>query len=501
MLGIVALVVSFVSACTPGAKEVPPDTLLVQLANEPVSLDPSLVEDGLGFRILVNIMDGLMGYTNEGELVKRLAESYEISPDKKTYRFKLRADATWSDGVAVTASQIRFAIERALKPSTGSKLSGLFRALDRIEVQDPLEITFVLKRPVSYFLQALTLPLTYPLREDVLQANGGKWDPLRGSKVPTNGAYSIANYERDQKIELVARATLAPQAPQKVLLRIIQDESTGASLFQRGSLDVLSRIPAYDQKKYEEKKQVRTVPFLATYFVGFNLKKPPFNDREFRRALAGSIKKAELVRALGTGEFPASSWIPKGLEGSTAYVETEEGFDPRFADSVKRVREKKYAGKISMAFDSSGRNSMVMEKIQADAKANLGWKAELSANDWKTYVKAVYSDPSQVFRFGWSTPMADPVIFLSAFMTKDPFTFTNYSNPAYDALVAKIQEMEPSPERTKLIIDAQAILVEKEAIIIPIYHYVSTQVVGPRLEKYGVSPFGHTRYEEVRFKR
>jgi len=512
-IAIPAVLLAAAAACTK-KDEAPKDTLQIQLSSEPVSLDPSLAEDGLGFRILINVMDGLVGYTNEGRLVNRLAESYEISEDRKTYRFKLRPDAVWSDGAAVDASQFKLALERALKPATGSKLSGLLRVIrgasDLVRgtnphasgiVADGRDLTITLEKPASYFLQVLTLPIAYPLRADVLERNGGRWDALRGDRVPTNGAYKFAGYARDQRIELTAHQRLPDGAPRNVLLRIVQDESTGASLFERGKLDVLSRIPAYDQKKYEEKGQVRVVPFLATYFLGFNLKKPPFNDRDFRRALAGAIKKEELVRALGTGETPASSWIPRGLEGYYPYRADAAGVESVFADSVARVKARKYPGKIVMGFDSSGRNALVMEKVQSDARAALGWKVELANSDWKSFTKSIYVDPTPVFRFGWSTPMIDPVIFLSAFTTKDPFTFTSYSNPAYDGLVARIVALEPGDaERARLIAQAQKILVEDEAIVIPLYHYVSTQVVGPRLAKYEVSPFGHTRYEEVRLK-
>ncbi len=285
-----------------------------------------------------------------------------------------------------------------------------------------------------------------------------------------------------------------------MILRFIADEATGSSLFEQGKLDVLSRIPAYDHKKYEKHGSYRVVPFMATYFLGFNVKKAPFKDRLFRQAVAGSIKKSELVKALASGETPASSWIPKGLEGFEPYRENELGLDPRFTDAVKKVKDLKYSSPIEAGFDSSGRNSMVMEKIQADLKAQLGWKVVLNNTDWKTFMQTVYRDPAPLFRFGWSSPMMDPLIFLSSFTTNDPFTFTNYSNPVFDRLVEEIQALKPGGDRDRKILAAQKILVEEEALVVPIYHYVSTQVIGPRIEKYPVSPFGHTRFEEVRMK-
>jgi ABC-type oligopeptide transport system substrate-binding subunit len=504
------------SACTK-SKEAsePAGRLNLQLSSEPVTLDPSRVEDGLGIRLVTNVMEGLMGFTSEGKLVRRLAESHESSADLRNYRFKIRADAKWSDGVAVDAGQVKFAIERALRPETGAKLSGLLRWIEGAEAfargrakevsgirAKGAEIEFRLLKPVSFFEQVLTLPMTYPLRKDVLAANGGAWDPLRNSAIPTNGPYRIRSHIPDQEILLEATRPLARKAPTSVLLRIVVDESTGASLFERGKLDILTRIPAFDQARYEKAGSVRTVPFQATYFFAFNRKKKPFDRVEFRRAFAAAVQRAAIVKVLGTGESPASSWIARGQEGYFDFRGDHEGRDLAFAPSLADLKERVSAwkGEIAIGFDSSGRNATVVEKVQADLKAAYGWNVRLKNQEWKTYIRGIYADPEMIFRFGWSSPMIDPAMYLTPFTTNDPFSFTKYANADYDRLVEEIVALRPSPVREKKIVEAQRILLEEEVLVVPIYHYVSTFAVGPRMTKYGMSPVGHTLFEEVEMK-
>lgn len=497
------LLCSFFGGCTQVPDEGGARRLSLHLTSEPVTLDPSRVEDGLGFRLISNLMEGLMGFNSRGELVKRLAESVEVSADLKTYRFKLRPGAHWSDGVPVEVFQFQTAIQRALLPETGSKLSGLLKWIEGaqafsegkatrvsgIETKEN-EITFHLVKPISFFDQVLALPMTYPLRKDVLDANGGKWDPLRGKNIPTNGPYRIRSSTPDQEIFLEAARPLHERAPKEVQLRVVSDESTSSTLFERGSLDVLTRIPVLDQKRLERRGLVKTVPFQATYFLGFNLKKKPFDRVEYRRALSLAIHRLALVRVMGTGELPARSWIPKGAEG---YYEYESG------GSVPK-NSTKWNEEVRIAFDSGTRNSLVMEKIQSDIKASLGWDVRLKSMDWKPHVSAIYTDPEMVFRFGWSSPMQDPALFLSAFATGDPFSFSHYSNSTYDRLVEEIFAMKPSKEREAKMILAQKILVEKDVVVVPLYHYVSTYAVGPRVSKYDVNPFGITLFEEVEMK-
>jgi oligopeptide transport system substrate-binding protein len=362
------------------------------------------------------------------------------------------------------------------------------------------EIAFRLIKPVSFFDQVLALPITYPLRKEVLDANGGKWDPLRNRRIPTNGPYRIRSYTPDQEILLEAARALPAKAPTSVLLRVVLDEATGASLFERKKLDVLTRIPAFDQARYEKAGSVRTVPFHATYFFSFNRKKKPFDRVEYRRAFAAAVRRGEIVKVLGTGEFPASSWVARGQEGYFDFRGDAEGRDLAFADALKEGKTLTGGGEIRIGFDSSGRNAAIVEKVQADLKSAYGWNVRLQNMEWKSYVRNLYSDPEMIFRFGWSSPMSDPAIYLTPFMSGDPFSFTKYANPKYDRLVEEIVSLRPSPTREKKIVEAQRILLEEDAVIVPIYHYVSTFAIGPRVAKYGMSPLGYTLFEEVEMK-
>src|SRR3954469_10736610 len=99
------------SACT-GAKA-RPGVLRVQLSTEPVSLDPSLAEDGASIRILANTWRGL----------PELAGPPTVSEGGKKYVFTLKEGVTWSDGLPVKAEQFVLGIRRARDPKTAAKLA------------------------------------------------------------------------------------------------------------------------------------------------------------------------------------------------------------------------------------------------------------------------------------------------------------------------------------------------------------------------------------------
>jgi oligopeptide transport system substrate-binding protein len=138
-----------------------------------------------------------------------------------------------------------------------------------------------------------------------------------------------------------------------------------------------------------------------------------------------------------------------------------------------------------------------MEKIQHDVLTKLGLKLSLVNMDWKTHLKSLATDPAPVFRFGWMAPFNDPISHLQAFTSKDPNNYTGWKNAEYDALVRKIAQMSKGVEREKKIREAQTLLVEREAVVIPILHYVQTFAVSSRVKCFKVNQFAMLRFDEI----
>ncbi|MBC7693033.1 MAG: peptide ABC transporter substrate-binding protein [Methylotenera sp.] len=477
------------------------------MVNDPVSLDPTLVEDGGAFKVVANTMQGLVGYDGAGKLQNQLAESAEISRDGLQYTFVLKAGARWTDGKPVLAQDFVTSIQRALKPGSRSRLAGLLSPIRGAEEfhagrsqelgvhadpSDPKKLVIQLGRKATYFLQALALPLALPLRADILSQNQDQW-PETG---PSTGFYRLASHRRDQELVFEKNIWAPASAPARVIMTIVQDESTAASLFDQGKIDVLSRISALDQDRYRKSGLLHTDPLSATYFLSFNLGKPPFNQRDFRRAVAGALDRKELTHLLGSGETPARSWIPVGIEGYQPFEDPR----PLFKDAFVKIRgqlQKKPMAPVAAAFDTSSRNSLVMEKIQHDLLQVLGLRLSLSNQDWKSYLGVLFTDPAPLYRFGWLAPFLDPAFHLHAFVTGDPFNLSKWSNPVYDELNRRIEAAEPGPERDELLRRAQKIVVEDEAIVIPLYHYVQNTAVSARVQGFRINPVGVVRFEDL----
>jgi oligopeptide transport system substrate-binding protein len=483
---------------------------LLQLSSEPVTLDPSRAEDGLSLFILGNMMEGLMGYDSKGFLEPRLAESYRVSQDGKTFEFKLRPGLKWSDGMPIDADQFVLSIERALRPGTGSKLAALFLdirgAADFYSGKNPNPkrlgvrakdglLTIELERKIPYFLHLCTLFVLFPLRADVLERNHGTWPELG----PVTGPYRMIEHVRDQRYRFLRNPndTVQPARSDEVDLLVVADESTAARMFDSNALDVLTRIPSFDFDRYLKRNLIVKNPFLATNYLAFNVKKPPFDQLAYRQAVAGSIDKEALVTALGSNDLPATSWIPPGLEGYQPFQDSrKKDFSIRAVNEVKK-RLVGSTSSVEASFDTSGRNSTLMEKIQADLQSSLGLRLDLNPLEWKSYVKKLQTDAPPLYRFGWLSPIYDPVPHLQAFVSGNPNNYTGWSNLEYDRRVRAIESMSPGSERKEAVLAAEKILTETDAVVIPLYHYVLNHAVSPKLTGYHSNSFGVIRWSDL----
>ncbi len=99
-----------------------PRTFYVNNVSEPEYLDPGKCNDTLSGALIAQLFEGLTGYDpRDGHPVQGVAERWDRSDDNRLFRFHLRDDARWSDGVKVTAHDFEYAWKRVLRPSTASK--------------------------------------------------------------------------------------------------------------------------------------------------------------------------------------------------------------------------------------------------------------------------------------------------------------------------------------------------------------------------------------------
>ncbi len=224
----------------------------------------------------------------------------------------------------------------------------------------------------------------------------------------------------------------------------------------------------------------------STYYFYFNFSKPPFNNVLVRQAFTAAIDREALVEVAkkygATNPRPATSFTPPETLGRDLYNEVGIPFNPVNAKDFLAQAGYADASKfppvtllINVGGDAApGFHVKITDEMVKMWKQYLGVSVKVEVIDWNTYLNRIPSNPPEIFRLGWAADYNDPDNFLREIFTSgSQYNYGDFSNSDFDLLVYRARNSYDPAERQDLYIQAERILCETEAALIPIYHYTS----------------------------
>jgi ABC-type oligopeptide transport system substrate-binding subunit/serine/threonine protein kinase len=483
------------------------------LLQEPTSIDP-LTDDGWAAHIVDNIFSGLVALNSDWEIVPEVAQRWEVLDNGLRYLFHLRDDVTWSDGVPVTAHDFEFAWKRALDPANESRKADEFYAIKHAKafhqgyLEDPdavgvysrdnFTLEVELERPFGALLYVLSSHASYPVPRHIVHKYEEAWTDL--DFLVTNGPFKLASWEPGTSMSLEANPTYKGRFPgnlQQVEMLLYTDRQTvkDMNLYQDDRIDFLwiglSANPKRARSQYPE--EFRTAPFLRTDHIGFNTKKPPFDDPRVRKALALAIDREHLINTIygGIGFIPATGGLlPPGMPGYSEGIALP--YDP--AQARRLLAEAGHPDgrgfPVIEAYKSS--DPILREKIQNQWKENLGIEIRWRAIPWKEFVELQNHQNLHIWTLGNFADYPDPDAFLrSAILER-----TGWSHDEFNDLLDRAAEMMDYTERLEFYQRAERILID-EVPVLPISHARFDVLVKPWVRRFPLSPSRGWYWKEI----
>lgn len=490
------------------------NVLRFPIESDPPTLDTVLIRDHVSFEILFSLEEGLVRLTRDMEIVPGLAERWEVSKDLLTYKFYLR-NAKWSDGVPVTAKDFLFAWRRLLEPAVASVYAYTLFDLENAEAYnagtitdfsrvgaraiDDRTIEVKLRRPSAYFLKIPSSVLTAPQREDIVTKH--PTDFIYPPHLPSTGPYRLVKWRHDDKLVLERNPHYwgTPAKIERVELLVVSEDSTALNLYEFGDLDVAMRIPSLNLESIKKRSDYRSVPVLRGYYYGFNVTTPPFDNRNVRKAFASAVNREELVAIIKGGQLPCPSWVPRGMFGYEGDVGMKH--DPARARAYLKdagYDDRKKFPPVTVFYDSSELNKTVAERLQFEWQSTLGLpKVDLATQEWKVYLDTLVQHAPPLWRMGWGADYPDAHNFLEIFHSKSGNNNTAWKSPEFDALLARAAASGNEAERRALYRKAQILLLEEEAIIVPLFQTTVEMAVKPHVRDFTVDALENPRFAEA----
>lgn len=429
------------------------------------TLDPGKATLIPEFYVIWALYNGLLTFDDKMQIRPDLAESFKVV-DNGAIEFKLRAGVKFHDGNELSSDDVKFTLERLLDPKFASPNRSKVAEIDRVEIVDPLTLRIYTKRPFAPLLTFLTNSRTGTqiLSRKSVTAAG---DDAFGRAPVGTGPYKLSKWAAGQNLELTAHGGYFGGAPRIGLVEVplIAEETSGVTALLGGQIDLTSTAPFSDIPQLSQNKAVKVLkqPGLNTRFFSLNLRKAPFDDVHFRRALSMSFQREALVKAVLFGEGVAShGFLPPSLE---AYHQAKPldvtTFNPERARA--ELAKSKYGKdqKVPVITWGSGWWKRVAEIFVAQANQTLGTQFTVEVTDPNAAYARQKSGDFQASVWGW-IGLVDPDEYLyDIFHSKGWRNFGGYSNAEVDKLIeAGAQELD-NAKRAELYRKAEALIMEE----------------------------------------
>lgn len=472
---------------------------------EPQSMDPHNASTVFTSRLTDDMFIGLTTRGQMGEAIPGAAESWTISPDAKTYTFKIRPH-TWSDGVPVTADDFVYSFRRLLDPAMGAEYASLLFIIKGAEdynkgagkaedvaakalSPDTLEVT--LTGPAPYFLAQLDHQTAMPVPRHVIEKYGKDWS--KPENIAVNGAYKVVEWLPNVHAKLAKNEKFYDAASVKideVIYYSYEDRTAMQKRFRAGELDIARDIASeqIDWLRENMKDVLRIVPYSGIYNYVFNTTQKPFDDVRVRRALAMSLDVDTITnKVLKSGELPAYSYVPPGTGnyGEPAYVSWKDTpYKARVEEAKKLLAEAGYGKDKPLKFMLRYNTSENHKRIAIAAAAMwkpLGVEVELFNTESKIHYADLRQRNYQVAREAWVSDYDDVQAFLFKLDGKSgQMNYSGYNNPEFNDLLNQGAVTVDLKARAEIMKKADA-LAMYDVPVAPIYYYVSKQLISPKV--------------------
>lgn len=479
--------------------------VVVNLAKDvaPESMDPINAEDGFSMELIGATMSGLYTLDADDNLVPDLATECTVSEDGMTYTFKLREDAKWSNGDALTAHDFVFAWKRLADPAVAGAYAWMLDEVlsvknaaeiatgelpvDELGVSAPDDYTFEvqLTRPVPYFEHAMVFTPFFPLNEKFVTEQGDSF-ALTVDGLLFSGPYKMTEWDVGgtrmvlEKNENYYNADCIKT--DVINYQIIADTQQAVMSYENGDID-------YVKLTGDLVNQYRNEEGFSTQIGGYIWNLTPNCENEYlsnvnlRRAISCAVDRDTLVNSiLNDGSVVAQGYVlqdfAKGPDGKY-FRETAPSYT--FTDKEKAVEYWEQAKQelgtdtvtFTLMYEDSESASNVAAFVQSEIETTLpGVTVEMQSVPKKVRIENMQNFDFDLVLHRWGSDYDDPNALLSLY-TSDRFANSNYGkwvNEEYDALLDAAQnELALQPEeRWQALIDAEAILMDEMGMI-PLY--------------------------------
>ena len=376
-------------------------------------------------------------------------------------RFTLRDGVRWHDGAPFTSADVSFTYRAIIDERVASPRRSDFELVSQLETPAPLQVIVRYKKPFS---PALLSWMQAMLPEHLLgQAEPSKWAELYNRKPVGTGPFKFGSWKTNEFIRLVKNPDYFLGSPwlDSVVFRVLPDPLTLQLAFQTKQVDFWNVDPwAVKSLEKDPRFNLFSSPGNMYNYIGWNLRRPLFQDLQVRRALAQAVNVPQMIKYIiygrgvqSTGIFTPQMWFfdpsVKALpyDPAAARVLLDAAGWKVGPDGI-RVKDGKRFTFTLLANNGNEVRRDIATLVQDDLK-QVGIEVKVEIYEWAVLLKRfVNKGEFDAIVLGWGLgyDFDQYGIWHSSQTHPEELNFIGYSNPQVDHLLTDLRQEYGRPE-------------------------------------------------------
>lgn len=499
----------------PAEEEKEKQVLRMTTEADPPTLDSATALDGSSFNVLNNVMEGLMRLDKDNKPQPAMAEAMpKVSADKKSYTFKIRKNAKWSDGKAVKAQDFVYAWKRALNPRL--KLQSaviLFPIVNAqayyggqlpettlgIKALDDRTLQVNLRYPTPYFLSMLASAAYLPQRQDIVKKYGQEYGTNKDTMV-YNGPFILSKWKHEQGYQYKKNKGYWDAKTvqlEKADVKIVSDSVSAMNDYTSNRSD-LSPLSDKLVKAFQSGNEYQSVDRGATFLLVFNNRMKFFQNKKIRKALSLAIDRDELVNGvMKNGSRPAKGMVPDGIDDAHGKTFRKDAgtlthYDAAEAKQLLNEGMKELGistpPTLQLSVNDDDRKKIALF-LKNEWKNNLGIDVSISPRAIKQKLAAEQRGMFNLSLVRWIGRYNDPMSFLEIGYSQSQVNFGRWSNADFDRLMEKSKVTKDLKQRNEDLVKAEKIVMD-DAGVSPLFYESQAYVQKPYVKQLYRLPIG-----------
>lgn len=471
------------------------DTLVENENAEPAHLNILLATaDAYSNYICSHIQETMLKLNNDTlEFEPHLAERWEISDDHLHYTFYLRKDVKFSDGVPLTANDVKVTYELIMNPANDTAdLRNYLQDIEHVEVIDDHTIRFDMTKP--YFRHLLTLGLFNVFPAHIYGQGDLNQHPNNRNPIGS-GPYVFDSWTTGDRIVLRRNENYWGPRPylDKRVFRIIQDDNAAFQALERHDIDKSEIQPEQwarrtsnprFEKEFQKLVLDSPIPgYLSRFnYIGWNMRKPQFADKRVRQALCMLFDRESVIKNIwkGYGKVAVSDIYYKAPDHNPNLKPWP--FDPNRAKQLldeagwkdtngDGIRDKDGQNlEFELSYGSSVSEYNQLGAVYQDELRRAGIRMTLGPLEWATFQQRVHERKFDACMLAWlSPPLYDGYQLWHSSQAADGSNYPGFVNAEADALLEEVRITFDNEARYALNHKFEAILHEEQPYLF-LYH-------------------------------